>query len=618
MIVRAECSSIWSLIVPAAGTSAANVRKAFRQKLRHIPILGSVYVVVASLGLVALIAGVIGVAAVYTTNKQVRELEEVASRAFYAEHANTLIYAVVMDSRGVYMSSEGADRADYGAGIMKFLAELDANMMAWKEHVAPEDREDFARAQARAQEFIRFRTELVRLGNEVGQAAAREWGDNDANRTNREALNREIDALAKANYAELAKLRARINEYSIWHFMLAAATMAGGILLAILLIVLLVGRYRKDTATQVASKEAYLAEAQRLSHTGSFGWSASSGFVWSEETFQIFGFDRATRPTVETVIQRTHPEGVERVQQLIDRAPSDGRDWDLEHRLLMPDGSVKYLHVVAHALRDEAGELAFVGAVMDVTAAKRAEEAVHEAQAELAHVTRMTTLGELTASIAHEVNQPLTGIVINGAACLRWLGQEMPALDEARSSVEDMISDARRASEVIHRIRALSKKTEPEKAPLDINDVIHDVVRLVQREALAHGASLRLELAPTLPSVLGDRVQLQQVIINLVINGIQAMASVTDRPRKLLIRSQQHEAGHVLVAVADSGIGIEAKNVNKLFTAFFTTKPSGMGMGLSICRSIIEAHGGQVLAANNPGPGATFQFTLPSSGESAS
>jgi PAS domain S-box-containing protein len=604
--------------VPAAGTSAANVRNAFRQTLRHIPILGGVYAVVASLGLVALIVGVIGIAAVHTSNKQVRELEEVANRAFFAEHANSLIYAVVMDSRGVYMSSEAADRANYGVGIMKFLAELDANMVAWKEHVAPEDREDFARAQARAQEFIRFRTELVRLGNEAGQAPAREWGDNDANRRNREALNREIDVLAKANYAQLAKLRARINEYSIWQFMFAAATMAGGILLAILLIVLMVGRYRKDTATQVASKEAYLAEAQRLSHTGSFGWSASSGFVWSEETFQIFGFDRATRPTVETVIQRTHPEDVERVQQLIERAPSDGRDWDLEHRLLMPDGSVKYLHVVAHARRDEAGELAFVGAVMDVTAAKRAEEAVHEAQAELAHVNRVATLGEMTAWIGHEVNQPLAGVVTNGAACLRWLGQATPALDEARSSVESMMSDAQRASEVIHRIRALSRKTEPEKAPLDINGVIHDVVRLVRREALAHGASLRLQLGPALPSVLGDRVQLQQVIINLVINAMQAMKSVTDRPRELLIRSQQNEDGHVLVAVVDSGIGIEPKNVDRLFKAFFTTKPSGMGMGLSICRSIIEAHGGLVSAANNPGPGATFQFTLlPIPGEAA-
>jgi len=596
----------------AINASTANLREAFEQKLRHIPILGGVSAVGAALGVVALLVGVIGVHAVYNTNKEVRALEAGANRAIFAERANSLVYAVVMDSRGIYMSSKATDRANYGAGVMKFLAELDANMAAWKEHVAPEDREDFVRAQARAQEFIRFRTELVRLGNEVGQVAAREWGDNEANRSTREALNREIDALAMANYADLAELREWINEYSTWQFILAAVTMAGGILLAILLIVLMVVRHRKEAATQVASKEAYLAEAQRLSHTGSFGWNPSSGFIWSDETFQIFGFDRGTSPTIETVIDRTHPEDVERVRQFIEGEPHDGKDYDLEHRLLMPDGSVKYLHVVAHPLKAEAGERAFIGAVMDVTAAKRAEEAVQEAQAALAHVTRMATLGELTAWITHEVNQPLTGIVTNGAACLRWLDKAPPALDEARRSVEDMISDARRASEVIHRIRALSKKTDAEKVPLDINDVIREGSRLVQREAITHGASLRLELAPELPSILGDRVQLQQVIINLVINAIQAMASVTDRPRTLLIRSQKSEDGRVLVAVRDSGTGIEAKSVNKLFKAFFTTKPSGMGMGLSICRTIIEAHSGQVSAANNSGPGATFQLILPS------
>ena len=596
----------------AINASTANLREAFEQKLRQIPILGGVSAVGAALGVVALLVGVIGVHAVYNTNKEVRALEAGANRAIFAERANSLVYAVVMDSRGIYMSSKATDRANYGAGVMKFLAELDADMAAWKEHVAPEDREDFVRAQARAQEFIRFRTELVRLGNEVGQVAAREWGDNEANRSTREALNREIDALAMANYADLAELRKWINEYSTWQFILAAVTMAGGILLAILLIVLMVVRHRKEAATQVASKEAYLAEAQHLSHTGSFGWNPSSGFIWSDETFQIFGFDRGTSPTIETVIDRTHPEDVERVRQFIEGEPRDGKDYDLEHRLLMPDGSVKYLHVVAHPLRAGAGERAFVGAVMDVTAAKRAEEAVQEAQAALAHVTRMATLGELTAWITHEVNQPLTGIVTNGAACLRWLDKAPPALDEARRSVEDMISDARRASEVIHRIRALSKKTDAEKVPLDINDVIREASRLVQREAITHGASLRLELAPELPSILGDRVQLQQVIINLVINAIQAMASVTDRPRILLIRSQQSEDGHVLVAVRDSGTGIEAKSVDKLFKAFFTTKPSGMGMGLSICRTIIEAHSGQVSAANNSGPGATFQLILPS------
>jgi len=583
----------------------------FRQKLRRLPVLGSVYAIIAALGLVVLAVGVIGVAAVYTTNKHVRELEEVANRAFFAEHANTLVYAVVMDSRGIYMSADAADRATYGAGVMKFLAELDANMAAWKQFVAPDDRNDFARAQAQAQEFIRFRTELVRLGNEVGQAAAREWGDNDANRTNREALNREIDLLAKANYAELAKLRAWINEYSIWQFMLAAATMAGGILLAILLIVLTFGRYRKEAATEVASKEAYLAEAQRLSHTGSFGWSAASGFVWSDETFRIFELDRATAPTVEAVIQRTHPEDRERVQQFIERASRDGGDWDVEHRLLTPDGAVKSLHVVVHAVRDEAGVLSFVGAVMDVTAAKRAEEAVQAAQAELAHVARMTTLGELTAWIAHEVNQPLAGIVTNGTACLQWLGQKNPALDEARSAVADMISDAQRAGDVILEIRALSRKTAPKRGPLDINDLIQGVVRLVTREAQAQGASVRLDLAPALPAVVGDRVQLQQVVINLVINAIQAMASVTARPRELSIRSRQNEAGHVLIEVADSGHGIGSTNLDQLFKAFFTTKPAGMGMGLSICRSIIEAHGGNVWATDNVPSGAVFHFTLP-------
>ena len=587
------------------------VRRMFRQKLRDLPILGSVYAIIAALGLVVLVVGVIGVAAVYTTNKHVRELEEVANRAFFAEHANSLIYAVVMDSRGIYMSPEAADRATYGAGVMKFLAELDANMAAWKQYVAPDDRNDFARAQARAQEFIRFRTELVRLGNEVGQGAARAWGDNDANRTNREALNREIDLLAKANYAELARLRAWINEYSIWQFMLAAATMAGGILLAILLIVLTFGRYRKEAATEVASKEAYLAEAQRLSHTGSFGWSAASGFVWSDETFRIFELDRETAPTVEAVIQRTHPEDRERVQRFIERASRDGGDWDVEHRLLLPDGAVKSLHVVVHAVRDKAGVLSFVGAVMDVTAAKRAEEAVQAAQAELAHVARMTTLGELTAWIAHEVNQPLAGIVTNGTACLQWLGQKNPALDEARSSVEDMISDAQRAGDVILEIRALSRKTAPKRAPLDINDLIQGVVRLVTREAQAHGASVRLDLAPALPAVVGDRVQLQQVVINLVINAIQAMASVAARPRELSIRSRQNEAGHVLIEVADSGHGIGSTKADQLFKAFFTTKPAGMGMGLSICRSIIEAHGGTVWATDNTPSGAVFHFTLP-------
>jgi NO-binding membrane sensor protein with MHYT domain len=245
---------------------------------------------------------------------------------------------------------------------------------------------------------------------------------------------------------------------------------------------------------------------------------------------------------------------------------------------------------------------------------RRAEEALRQAQAELAHVSRVMTLGELTASISHEVNQPLAAIATNGQVCLRLLAIETPRPEEVRAVVERIVKDANRASEVIQRIRALAKRTEPQMLSLDINDVIREAILLVQREVLSHGVSLRTELAPGLPAVLGDRVQLQQVIINLLINGVEAMAPITDRPREILIQSQQHEAGEVLVAVLDSGVGIDSETAEKLFSAFFTTKPSGMGMGLSISRSIIRAHGGRLWVSPNPDHGTTFQFTVPISG----
>jgi C4-dicarboxylate-specific signal transduction histidine kinase len=254
--------------------------------------------------------------------------------------------------------------------------------------------------------------------------------------------------------------------------------------------------------------------------------------------------------------------------------------------------------------------LEYVGALMDVTAAKHAQGALQQAQAELAHVMRVTTLGELTASIAHEVNQPLAGIITNGEACLRWLRNEPPNLEEARGAVARMIRDGNRASEVIRRLRALTRKSDPQKMPLDINDVVQDVVALVQREVLNHRVRLRLDLDPKLTTVFADRVQLQQVIINMIMNGIEAMGAVTDRPRELVIRSRRHEPDQALVAVQDSGTGFDPDNMDRLFNAFFTTKPNGMGMGLSICRSIVEAHGGEMWASPNDGPGATFSFTV--------
>jgi PAS domain S-box-containing protein len=294
---------------------------------------------------------------------------------------------------------------------------------------------------------------------------------------------------------------------------------------------------------------------------------------------------------------------------------------DFEYRL-SGTGSPIYVRTSGKPVFDAKGKfLGYRGTGADITAAIRAdhaERALREAQAELAHVTRVTTLGELTASIAHEVNQPLAAAVANAEACLRWLDRDIPDLTAARRSVEWVINDSCRASEVIRRVRALAKKSDIEKVPLDVNDVIREAIVLVQRELSSHLVSLRTELAPSLPKIFGDRVQLQQVIINLVMNGIEAMLPITDRSRELVVQSGQDETRRVLVSVTDCGVGISAENANRLFNAFFTTKSSGMGMGLSICRSIVEAHGGRLSASPNEGPGATFQFVLPLQQEEAS
>ncbi len=372
-------------------------------------------------------------------------------------------------------------------------------------------------------------------------------------------------------------------------------------------------RTRQLTAVneELRRSEAYLAEAQRLSLTGSFGWRVSTGeILWSEETFRIFQYDRTTKPTVELILQRVHPEDAALAKQTIERASQDGKDFDLEHRLLMPDGAVKYLHVVAHKVKDSSGNVEFVGAVTDITAAKQAEEALRQAQADLAHVSRVTTVGELTASLAHEVNQPIAAAVTNANTCLRWLAGDTPNLEEARAAATRIVKDGTRAAEIISRTRLLFKKGAPRRELVDVNEVIREMIVLLRSEATRYSISVRTELAADLPQVIGDRVQLQQVMMNLMSNGIDAMKDA-DGTRELIVNSQRAENEQLLVSVSDTGVGLPPQQASQIFDAFFTTKLHGTGMGLSISRSIVESHGGRLWAADKSPRGASFHLTLP-------
>jgi PAS domain S-box-containing protein len=495
---------------------------------------------------------------------------------------------------------------------------------------------------------------------------------------------------------------------------------------------------------KLQQSEAYLSEAQRLSHTGSFGWRVSTGEInWSDETYRIFQYDRTVKPGVEQILQRVHPEDAALVRETIGRAAQDRKDFDFEHRLLMPDGSVKHVHVVAHAKRDESGDLEYVGAVMDTTETKRAEEALRRsesylaeaqrlthtgswawqvagrdalhlseewyriygfdpeeglsawekrrlrmhpedraewegvveraiveksdyevehrillpdgtvkythtvghpvlnasgdvvqfvgtmmdvterkraeeererlrhAHADLARVNRVTMMGELTASLAHEVNQPIAAAVTSANSCIHWLAGDVPNLDKARAAAMRIVKDGTRAAEIISRIRLLFQKGTPQWELVDVNEVIEEMIVLLRGETTQYSISVRTELVADLPQVIGDRVQLQQVMMNLMINSIDAM-KVVDGMRELVIASQRTDNEQLQVSVSDTGVGLPPEQLDQIFDAFFTTKPHGTGMGLRICRSIVEAHGGRLWAANNSRRGASFYVSLPS------
>ncbi len=370
----------------------------------------------------------------------------------------------------------------------------------------------------------------------------------------------------------------------------------------------------KRATEALERSEAFLAEAETLSETGSIGF-AVPGFnmFWSEQAYRIYGYDRTVKPALDLMLTRIHPDDHARVSAVVQSLATGKRDIDSEHRLTMPDGAVKQVHLVAHAIELGDGTWEYRGALMDVTEARRVQDALHQSLAELAHVTRVTTLGELSASIAHEVSQPIAAIMSNGDAGLRWLERPEPQLSEVREALHNMVRDARRAGDIVQRIRALAKKSAPNRAPFELNALIEESVVLIQREIGNHLIAPDLRLAASGLLICGDRVQLQQVVINLMMNAIQAMSTVAGRPRRLLVRSARLDAGEVLVEIEDVGPGIAAEDLQRLFQPFFTTRTEGMGMGLSICRSIVESHGGRIWATSQPGEGATLYFVLPTS-----
>jgi PAS domain S-box-containing protein len=368
---------------------------------------------------------------------------------------------------------------------------------------------------------------------------------------------------------------------------------------------------RKRSEEELRRSEAFLAEGQRLSSTGTFSWRVTTEeIIWSEAVYRIFEFNPGMRVTLELIGSRVHPDDMPLMYDMIERAQG-GKDFEYEHRLQMPDRSVKYLRLIGHATRDQSGRLEYIGAVQDVTQRRLSEEALSKARSELAHVARVASLGVLTASIAHEVNQPLSGIITNSSTCLRMLAADPPNVDGARETARRTIRDGNRASAVITRLRSLFGNKDGATEPVDLNEATREVLALSMSDLQRSRVIVRQELADDLPPVTGDRVQLQQVILNLLRNAADAMSGVDDRPRQLVIKTAHDEGDRVCLAVQDVGLGLEPQSLERLFDAFYTTKNDGMGIGLSISRSIIASHHGRLWATPNDGPGATFSFSIP-------
>jgi PAS domain S-box-containing protein len=372
-------------------------------------------------------------------------------------------------------------------------------------------------------------------------------------------------------------------------------------------------RHRAEAELRRAA--TYLTEAEKLSHTGSWARNTKTGeLFWSEEEWRIFGLDAATtKLSYQMFLDLVHPEDRDCLNEASLGAVREKRAYDLPFRAVLRDGSVKYLHSVGKPVFEESGEvIEYIGVTMDETQRIRAAAAVHEAHAELARVARLTTMGELAASIAHEINQPLAAIVASGYAALRWLTHATPNLEEATTAIKRIVNEGNRAGDIIGRIRSLLSYRNPEFVAIDINGVLREVLALIMNSLQSRKITIQTDLPAGLSPALGDRVQLQQVFMNLVMNGADAMSAITDRPRVLRVSSRIDESGNVLVAVGDSGTGIDEAISNRIFEPLFTTKTTGMGMGLSICRSIVEAHGGRLWCSPGVPHGTNFHLTVPS------
>lgn len=370
---------------------------------------------------------------------------------------------------------------------------------------------------------------------------------------------------------------------------------------------------QKRAERALRRSEAFLAEGQRLGKIGSYSWRvATDEITWSEQLYRIYELEIGVPVTLELIRTRVHPDDLTLYEKMVEQAPSGGNDFEWQYRLMMPDHSIKYMHAVARATWDQDGQLEYIAAIQDVTAQRLAEEARDKARSELAHVAKVMSLGTLAASIAHEINQPLSGILTNASTCQRMLAAASPNIDGALETARRTIRDANRASEVITRLRALFTRKETATESVDLNEAAREVISLSLSGLRRNNVVVRAELADNLPAVTGDRIQLQQVILNLLRNAAEAMSTIDDRSRELLIKTERDEGSQVRLSVKDSGLGFTPQAADKIFESFYTTKTDGMGIGLSVSRSIIEAHQGRIWANPNDGPGSTFSFAIPS------